>query len=149
MSFSAIFPPLLYATTGQQSLPKLVSGVRTSENTGRLLVRAEIHTRGSTIYEIATGRQPFCEKPEEQEREVEQLIKEGKHPDVSKLPLGDVIAKCWKRDGFFNSAADVAEEMTRSTARPVMKFFQRRTGGSRRPDLVYESKIYLFNALNV
>ena len=75
---------------------------------------AEIHTLGSTLYEIVTGRKPFHEKAEEQEREVEKLMKEGQYPDVSKLQLGDVIAKCWKREGFFNSAGDVAEEITRS-----------------------------------
>jgi serine/threonine protein kinase len=78
-------------------------------------IRAEIHSLGSTIYEIVTGRKPFHEKTEEQEREVEKLMEEGKYPDVSKLPLGDVIAKCWKRDGFFASAADVAEEITLSS----------------------------------
>ncbi|KAF1959593.1 hypothetical protein CC80DRAFT_545039 [Byssothecium circinans] len=77
-------------------------------------IRAEIHALGSTIYEIVTGRKPFHEKTEEQEREVDKLMKEGEYPDVNELPLGDVIAKCWKRDGFFNSAADVAEEITRS-----------------------------------
>ena len=62
-----------------------------------------------------TGRKPFYEKTEEQEREVEKRMKEGKYPDVSELPLGDVIAKCWKHEGYFNSAADVAEEITRSS----------------------------------
>lgn len=95
-------------------------------------IRAEIHSLGSTIYEIVTGRKPFHErlakqdrgiltltereheiqKLDEQEREVERLMEEGKYPNVSKLLLGDVIAKCWKRDGFYGSAADVAEDIT-------------------------------------
>lgn len=78
-------------------------------------IRAEIHALGSTIYEIVTGRKPFHEKTEEQEREVEKLMEEGKYPDVSELPLGDVIVKCWKREGYFTSAADVAEEIARSS----------------------------------
>ncbi|KAH8167629.1 hypothetical protein CIB48_g654 [Xylaria polymorpha] len=97
-------------------------------------IRAEIHSLGSTIYEIVTGRKPFQErlakhergiltlteqdreiqKLAEKEREVQRLMEEGKYPNVSKLPLGDVMAKCWKRDGFYGSAADVAEDITRS-----------------------------------
>ncbi|WEW61313.1 hypothetical protein PRK78_006803 [Emydomyces testavorans] len=80
-------------------------------------VLGEIHALGPTIYEIVTGRKPFHEKTSDQDREVDELTEQGKYPDVSKLPLGDVIAKCWKRDGFFNSAADVAEEIARQAAK--------------------------------
>ncbi|KAF2240911.1 hypothetical protein BU26DRAFT_525477 [Trematosphaeria pertusa] len=64
---------------------------------------------------------PFHEKIEEQECEVEKLIKEGKYPNVSELPLGDVIVKCWKREGYFNLAADVAEEITYSSILPLAR----------------------------
>jgi serine/threonine protein kinase len=76
-------------------------------------MRSEIHTLGSTIYEIVTGRKPFYEKTQDQDREVETLMQQGRYPDVSKLPLGHVIIKCW--DGFFNPAVDVVEEISRSS----------------------------------
>ncbi|KAK4146657.1 tyrosine-protein kinase transforming protein erbB, partial [Dichotomopilus funicola] len=67
-------------------------------------IRSEIHTLGLTIYEILAGQQPH--------RRVEvgalvRLIEEGKYPDVSGLPLGDVIRRCW--DGRFGSAAEVGD----------------------------------------
>ncbi|KAJ8131342.1 hypothetical protein O1611_g2281 [Lasiodiplodia mahajangana] len=103
-------------------------------------IRAEIHTLGSTIYEIVTGSSPFQEKlrnqkygmtlteryresckQHEQELEVLRLLDEGKYPNVSEVPLGDVIAKCWKRDGFYGSAADVAEDIARSASRYLVQ----------------------------
>ncbi|WEW62036.1 hypothetical protein PRK78_007536 [Emydomyces testavorans] len=77
-------------------------------------IRGEIHALGSTFLEIVTGRKPFHEITEAQEHEIVKLMKEGNYLDVTRLPLGDVIAKCWKRDGFFKSAAEVAEEIARS-----------------------------------
>lgn len=82
------------------------------------------------MYEIVTGTKPFHEKTEEQEREVEDLMKEGKYPDVSALPLGDVIAKCWNHrgEGYFDSAARVAEEITRSGMFSVSPYEGERRG---------------------
>ncbi|KAI1421296.1 hypothetical protein F5Y12DRAFT_718600 [Xylaria sp. FL1777] len=78
-----------------------------------------------------TGREPFQERLAKQERgiltlteqecEVQRLMEKGKYPNVSKLPLGDVIAKCWKRDGFYGSAADVAKDLTRSASRYLVQ----------------------------
>ncbi|KAL2022506.1 hypothetical protein VTK56DRAFT_5113 [Thermocarpiscus australiensis] len=55
-------------------------------------LRSEIHSLGSTIYEIVTSTQPHQGL---EDYEVDKLLEEGKYPDVSNTPLGDVIAKCW------------------------------------------------------
>lgn len=72
-------------------------------------IRAEVHALGSTIYEIVTGLQPHQGL---EDWEVDKLLEQGKYPDVSKVPLGNVIAKCWK--GGFDSAAQVAQEIAGS-----------------------------------
>jgi len=69
-------------------------------------IRGEIHTLGSTIYEIITGTQPHEAL---EDWEVDKLIEEGKYPDVRVVPLGGVISKCW--NGEFKSAAEVAQEI--------------------------------------
>lgn len=67
-------------------------------------IRGEIHTLGSTIYEILAGQQPHRGlEPEE----IIKLIGQGKYPDLSELPLRDVIRGCW--DGRFVSAGEVAD----------------------------------------
>ncbi|KAI0869377.1 kinase-like protein [Hypoxylon argillaceum] len=75
-------------------------------------IRAEIHTLGSTIYEIVTGMQPYQGL---EDHEIDKHLAEGQYPDVSEVPLGDVVAKCWKGD--FGSAAEVAEEIDSSSLR--------------------------------
>jgi serine/threonine protein kinase len=75
-------------------------------------MRSEIHSLGSTIYEVIAGRKPFC-STQDQGREIEILMRQGRYPDVKTLPLGDVIVKCW--NGFFDSALLVAEEISSSS----------------------------------
>jgi serine/threonine protein kinase len=75
-------------------------------------MRSEIHSLGSTIYEIVTGRKPFHEA-QDRDREIETLMRQGRYPDVKTLPLGDVINKCW--NGIYNSALTVAQEISRSS----------------------------------
>jgi serine/threonine protein kinase len=69
-------------------------------------IKAELHTLGSTIYEIVT-----CSKPYRglEDWEMDRLLEERKYPDVSKLAIGQVVRKCW--NGEFNSAAEVADEI--------------------------------------
>ncbi|XXG98936.1 hypothetical protein Hte_005269 [Hypoxylon texense] len=69
-------------------------------------IRSEIHSLGSVIFEIMTGKKPHDGL---EEHEVRQLIEQGKYPDVSNVPLKDTIEKCWK--GVFHSAAEVAQEI--------------------------------------
>ncbi|KAI6090323.1 kinase-like protein [Hypoxylon rubiginosum] len=67
-------------------------------------IRSEIHSLGSVIFEIMTGKKPHDGL---EEHEIVQLIEQGKYPDVSNVPLNDTIEKCWK--GVFQSAAEVAQ----------------------------------------
>lgn len=72
-------------------------------------IRAEIHALGSTIYEIVMGAKPYQGL---EDHVIDKLVAERRYPDVSEVPLGNVISKCWK--GSFDSAAEVAEEIVRS-----------------------------------
>lgn len=71
-------------------------------------IRCEIHTLGSTMYEIITGKEPHHGLEKEA---VAKLLEEGQYPDVSNISLGDVIRRCW--EGGFDSVAEVAEEIAR------------------------------------
>jgi serine/threonine protein kinase len=65
-------------------------------------VATDLFALGSTIYEILTGCSPYQERPS---KEVERLYREKDFPDVSNLPCGNVIMKCWL--GEFDSAQQV------------------------------------------
>jgi hypothetical protein len=69
-------------------------------------IRCEIHTLGSTVYEIITGKVPHHGLEKEA---ICKLLEEGQYPNVSKVPLGDLIRRCW--EGGFDSVAEVAEEI--------------------------------------
>ena len=80
-------------------------------------LRAELHALGSTIFEIVTGLKPFVEEHRQWDSDsvIDRLMLDGKYPDVSHLPLGDVIAKCWTWNGDgFASAAEVADAIADS-----------------------------------
>ncbi|KND91457.1 Tyrosine-protein kinase transforming protein erbB, partial [Tolypocladium ophioglossoides CBS 100239] len=68
----------------------------------------EIHTLGSTLYEIITGEEPHNGIEKEA---IGKLLEQGKYADVADVPLGEIIRRCW--DGGFNSALEVAEEIAR------------------------------------
>ncbi|KAK4033756.1 kinase-like protein [Parachaetomium inaequale] len=78
-----------------------------SEYTGPTL-RCEIHTLGSTMYEIITGKEPHHDSDKEA---AGRLLEQGEYPDVSKVPLGEVVRKCWA--GALESGAEVAQEISR------------------------------------
>ncbi|OAA67859.1 Protein kinase-like domain protein [Niveomyces insectorum RCEF 264] len=56
-------------------------------------IRAELHALGSTVFEIVTGAQPYQGL---EDHEIDQRLAAGQYPDVSEMPLGDVVAKCWQ-----------------------------------------------------
>ncbi len=96
------------AIDDEKALVVAESGYRHPDETEyqKPTIRAEIHSLGSTIYEIVTGKQPHHGL---EDQAVDRLIAEGQYPDVSAVPLGDVVMRCWK--GGFNSAGEVAEEI--------------------------------------
>jgi serine/threonine protein kinase len=70
-------------------------------------LRSELHSLGSTIYELITGAKPFKDLGGE---EVQKLLEDGTYPDVSRLVLGDIISRCWR--GEYQSSAEVAEAVS-------------------------------------
>jgi serine/threonine protein kinase len=72
-------------------------------------VKAEIHALGSTIFEIITNKEPHEGLSN---HIVDQMLADGKYPDVTNVTLGDVITKCWK--GEFESASEVAKSIDKS-----------------------------------
>jgi serine/threonine protein kinase len=71
-------------------------------------IRGELHTFGSTIYEIITGNGPYRNLGLESE-EIERLIEKRQYPDVSDIDLGDVIKRCW--NGDFLAVSEVEKEI--------------------------------------
>ena len=68
--------------------------------------RSDVFALGSTLFEMITGSPPYSS---ESYKDVLRFYKGMSFPDVSKLPLGHVIAKCWK--GQFDTASRVAEAL--------------------------------------
>ena len=73
---------------------------------GPSTVATDLFALGSTIYELLAGYSPYEEVPSD---EVERRYQEREFPDVSNLPCGDVIIKCWL--GEFDSAQQVRDSI--------------------------------------
>lgn len=67
-------------------------------------IKAELHALGSTIFELITTKEPH---EGVEDYIIDQMLAEGKYPDVTNVTLGDVITKCWR--GEFASALEVAK----------------------------------------
>jgi serine/threonine protein kinase len=94
---------------GEKATIVPAAGYRHPDSNERSLpsIRAEIHALGSTIYEIVTEDRPHHEVESEA---IDKLLEEGKYPDVSNIPLGSVIQRCW--NGDYTSALEIAEDIT-------------------------------------
>lgn len=73
--------------------------------------QTDIFAFGCVAYEIMTGRQPYHEFEtfSDRARRVEQLYQNNQFPDVTHLPLGEVIRCCWH--GTFNSMGEVIQAL--------------------------------------
>jgi len=65
------------------------------------LPKVDVFSLGVIIYIIMTGHYPFHERPAPEHEEmyrygdrVQKLYREGKFPDLSNVPFGDIIAGC-------------------------------------------------------
>ncbi len=65
-------------------------------------IQDDLYGFGSTIYSIMTGQYPFQELPS---NEVEKLYKAHKFPDVTGIPCGEIIERCWRCE--FVSAQEI------------------------------------------
>jgi serine/threonine protein kinase len=71
----------------------------------------DIFAFGCAIYETLTGRPPHyeLEASDNKYREVEELYTNKNFPDVAKLPLGQLIQRCWHSN--FSSMEEVVQEL--------------------------------------
>ncbi|KAJ5722665.1 kinase domain-containing protein [Penicillium malachiteum] len=77
----------------------------------RPTVTTDLFALGSTIYEIFQGASPYEEIPSD---EVESLTTKKKFPNISNIPCGDIIQRCWLSQ--VDSAADVQTAIRNITA---------------------------------
>jgi serine/threonine protein kinase len=73
--------------------------------------QTDIFAFGCVIYEIVTGRYPYHEFEASDNRShlVEQLYQEKQFPDLTNLPLGQLMQGCWH--GTFNSMSEVVQAL--------------------------------------
>ncbi|KIH86372.1 hypothetical protein SPBR_08900 [Sporothrix brasiliensis 5110] len=99
------------------------SGFRHPKDEMQGTVAGELHALGSTLYEIVTSRIPHWKEEKAYEAEygfdgkADELMREGKHPDTTGLPLGAVIAGCWA--GEFTTAQAVLDAIDETACEPA------------------------------
>lgn len=76
------------------------------------MVKSDLFALGSTLYEIMTGRSPYEETPSD---EVERLYEAQQFPDVTSIPCGELIRRCWR--GEANSAHEIEKAIKTSSHR--------------------------------
>ena len=77
--------------------------------------RTDIFAYGCAIYEIMNGTPPFHELETDNDRSIlaEQLYEKHQFPDVTHLPLGELMRSCWH--GSFNSMSEVIHALEAAT----------------------------------
>ena len=77
----------------------------------RVSRRTDIFAFGCAIYEVLTGRPPYheLEKSDEPYKQVEELYANQYFPDITNLPLCQLIQSCWYGD--INSMSEVIQEL--------------------------------------
>jgi serine/threonine protein kinase len=87
----------------------------------RVSRRTDIFAFGCAIYEVITGRPPYHELEASNDRywQVEQLYTNNRFPDVTHLPLGQLIRSCWHGD--LTSMSEVIRELEAFRPIPVSR----------------------------
>ena len=77
----------------------------------RVSRRTDIFAFGCAIYEVLTGRPPYyeLETSDDPYKQVEELYANQHFPDVTNLPLGQLVRSCWFGD--INSMSEVIQEL--------------------------------------
>ncbi len=85
----------------------------------RVSRRTDIFAFGCAIYEVLTGRPPYyeLETSDDPYKQVEELYANQHFPDVTNLPLGQLIRSCWSGD--INSMSEVIQELEAFRTRPL------------------------------
>jgi serine/threonine protein kinase len=65
-------------------------------------VQTDLFALGSTLYEIMTGEEPYCNLADEV---VERRFQQGLFPSVAMIPSGEIITQCW--EGKVHTAHEV------------------------------------------
>ena len=73
--------------------------------------KTDIFAFGCAVYEVITGKQPYQELLEFDNRilRVRQLYSRNQFPEVKHIPLGSLILGCWQ--GTLNSMREVLQEL--------------------------------------
>ncbi|KAI1941327.1 hypothetical protein LOZ66_001843 [Ophidiomyces ophidiicola] len=61
---------------------------------------------GSVLYNLITSKDPY---PDLEDHEVVQLYNSGTFPDVSELPMSNIMGKCWR--GEYSRATELLEDI--------------------------------------
>jgi serine/threonine protein kinase len=74
-----------------------------------ITARTEIFAMGTALFSMVTGRDPWPELRDPEDREaIKKRIREKDFPDTSRLSsLGDIVSKCWNVD--FTSMTEVKQ----------------------------------------
>jgi serine/threonine protein kinase len=72
-------------------------------------IKDDLFSLGGTMYNIMTGKRPYQELPSD---EVRRRYQAHEFPDVSKIPCGEMIERCWR--GEISSAQEIVEYMRKT-----------------------------------
>jgi serine/threonine protein kinase len=77
-------------------------------------IKDDLFSLGSTIYNILTGERPYQEVPSD---EVRRRYQAREFSDVSKIPYGEIIERCWR--GEINTAQEIVDYVGKIILYPI------------------------------
>jgi serine/threonine protein kinase len=85
----------------------------------RVSERTDIFAFGCAVYEVLTGRPPYheLEASDDPYKQVEELYAKKHFPDVSNLPLGQLMQSCWYGD--IGTMSEVVQELEAFHKTPI------------------------------